>query len=119
METHGIIVPPVLYLPVERVIGTDSPQTPVANLTDGRKAIFAFTALDRLADCCGIDQEWILVPTDSLGRLQEELRFEVVSVDKPLPSILTSQIHGRGQVNSSYGSMHYAAGAGSRRPKRK
>ncbi|WP_425411848.1 SAV_915 family protein [Mycetocola saprophilus] len=115
MGTSGIIVPPVLYLPVDHVVGTDLSQTTVADLADGRKAIFAFTALDRLADCCGIDQGWILVPTDSLGRLQEELGFEVISIDKPIPVIATSQTNGRGSVHGSDGLGWGPAGAGSRR----
>ncbi|WP_424922760.1 SAV_915 family protein [Aeromicrobium chenweiae] len=35
----------------------------VVGLRDGRTALLAYTALDRLVDCCGDRQPWVLIET--------------------------------------------------------
>ncbi len=74
------IIPPVLYLPV-RLTSVGHQSAEVRTLPDGRRALLAFTALDRLADQCGTEQPWSLVQTDALGSVKDEQPFDVVSFD--------------------------------------
>ncbi len=65
-----VVVPPVVYLPVrEHPEGGSYPE--VRPLTDGRTALLAYTALDRLADACGAGQPWVLFHTAQLGAVKE------------------------------------------------
>lgn len=76
----GTIIPPVLYLPTREIsVGSHAPE--VRMLPDGRRALIAYTALDRLAQRCGAAQSWMLVATEELGSLQQEAGFDVVSFD--------------------------------------
>lgn len=93
-------VPPVLYLPT-----SGTPQDPGSSVDDGddigigielretddgRRALLAYTALDRLATCCGPEQPWVLYPTDRLGDLGVD--YDVVYLDMVIPPELR---HGR------------------------
>ncbi|WP_147441714.1 SAV_915 family protein [Mycetocola lacteus] len=115
MDRGEILVPPVLYLPVSRVGSDNQPTTTVAELSDGRKAIFAYTALDRLANCCGRDQAWMLIQTESMGLLQQELGFEIISVDKPIPNQIPVSKQGQSQATHVAEGGHKLAGPGSRK----
>lgn len=79
------LVPPVLYLPV-----MEHPQggqyAIVRELSDRRRGLVAYTALDRLADQCGANQPWVLVPTAELGRIKEEQPFDLVLFDIDVPA---------------------------------
>ncbi|MFS0895957.1 SAV_915 family protein [Mycolicibacterium litorale] len=44
---------------------------------DGRIALLAYSALDRLHDCCGVDQAWIVMPTAELATLQAAQPFQL------------------------------------------
>lgn len=82
-----VIVPPVLYLPArEHPEGGVYPE--VRKLQDGRQALLAYTALDRLAKACGESQPWILVHTAELGDIQERQPYDVVAFDPQLPTQL-------------------------------
>lgn len=79
------LVPPVLYLPV-----TEHPQggqhAIVRELSDRRKGLVAYTALDRLAEQCGPNQPWVLIPTAELGRIKAEQPFDLVLFDVHVPA---------------------------------
>ena len=83
-EQAPVIVPPVLYLPVR-------PHPEVGNypevrkLADGRMALLAYTALDRLADACGENQPWVLLHVSDLGAIKADFPFDVVAFDPRLP----------------------------------
>lgn len=82
-----VIVPPVLYLPVrEHPEGGSFPE--VRALRDGRTALLAYTALDRLADGCGENQPWALLHTSQLGEVKAQQPFDVVAFDQKMPSHL-------------------------------
>lgn len=55
-------------------------------LSDRRKGLVAYTSLDRLADQCGVNQPWVLVPTAELGRIKEEQPFDLVLFDVSVPA---------------------------------
>jgi hypothetical protein len=77
--------PPVLYLPCDRppADGEVSVQTRV--MKDGRVALLAYTALDRLAGHCGSTQPWVLVRTAALDELDRVCPFDVVLLDVAVP----------------------------------
>ncbi|WP_449283329.1 SAV_915 family protein [Leucobacter sp.] len=83
--SQGVIVPPVLYLPV--VEGQDAPgqEFVVRSLTDGRDGLLAYTALDRLVRACGEEQPWILLPIEELERVKQAQPFDVVAFDLDVP----------------------------------
>lgn len=88
--TAHLVIPPVMYLPA--IAGTGSNGEPVEiemrRLLDGRVALLAYTALDRLADCCGSEQPWVLYKTDQLDELNKVSPYDVIVIDQPLPDEL-------------------------------
>lgn len=79
-----VVVPPVLYVPVrEHPEGGNYPE--VKALRDGRTALLAYTALDRLADGCGASQPWVLLHTSTLGEIKQQHPFDVVAFDQTMP----------------------------------
>ena len=82
-------LPPALYLPT----GPVDPEAEGASIElrrtpDGRTALVAFTALDRLIDCCGDHQPWVLVNTEHLGLVHSANPYDVIVLDSPLPEDL-------------------------------
>ncbi|WP_441961246.1 SAV_915 family protein [Mycolicibacterium houstonense] len=52
---------------------------------DGRTALLAYSALDRLHACCGEDQAWIVMPTVGLSELQNAHPFQLLLLDVVIP----------------------------------
>ena len=78
--------PPVLYLPcVERVVDPADAHVEMRLTRDGRVALLAYSALDRLHDCCGAAQPWIVTPTTALEGLHRIQPFELLLLDVPIP----------------------------------
>lgn len=81
--------PPMLYLPcaeAEPVGGNITVE--MRETKDGRVALLAYSALDRLIRCCGPDQPWVVVPTPNLERLRQSRPFELVLLDVAIPGEL-------------------------------
>ena len=74
-ESQRPVIPPVVYLPC-RTPGEWGAEVEMRRTKDGRVALLAYTALDRLADCMGPHQPWILCHTDPGGR-QSRFRWLV------------------------------------------
>lgn len=77
-------IPPVVYLPTVSAGGAMH-EVEMRTTNDGRVALLAYTALDRLADCCGAGQSWILAHTSQLGDLGRSQPFDVIYLDMALP----------------------------------
>lgn len=76
----GAIIPPALYLPLH--VAPDGHQlVDIRELPDGKRALVAFTALDRLATSCGTEQPWQLVLLDGLADIKDAQPFDVVAFD--------------------------------------
>ncbi|WP_369345405.1 SAV_915 family protein [Demequina oxidasica] len=60
----------------------------VRPLVDGRKALLAYTALDRLANACGDNQAWVLLHLADLEPIKADFPFDVVAFDPQLPADL-------------------------------
>lgn len=81
------VVPPYLYLPT-REFEDGLRLAEVRELSDGRAALLAFTALDRLLDACGWRQPWAVVPLEGLETIRDEQPFDTVGFDVEVPSQL-------------------------------
>ncbi|MGW5454950.1 SAV_915 family protein [Nocardia sp. NPDC003979] len=78
--------PPVVYLPVLSVVHrVEDAQILLRKTRDGRIACLAYSALDRLYECCGSAQPWMWVPTIALDGLQQEQPFELLILDLHIP----------------------------------
>lgn len=84
-ENEPPIVPPVLYLPVQKD-AQDYPVAVIRPMADGKVALIAYTALDRLADACGPNQAWRLVHLSELQDIKDQQHFDVVAFDPPIPA---------------------------------
>lgn len=83
------VIPPVLYLPVcESATGARC--AVIRDLTDGRRALLAYTALDRLFDSCGEQQQWVLVALDGIEVIRDDQPFDVIGYDVNVPVSLRS-----------------------------
>ena len=60
-------------------------------MRDGRVALLAYTALDRLARCLGPNQPWVLYPTENLDQLEAVQSYDVIYLDTPVPRNLWHQ----------------------------
>lgn len=86
--TERPVVPPVLYLPCQAAPTTDRALVEMRQLDDGCVTLMAYTALDRLAYCCGPNQPWVLYRTEALDELKQSSHFDIVAFDQPLPENL-------------------------------
>jgi hypothetical protein len=78
--------PPVVYLPcAEAVVDPNDARIDMRETRDGRTALLAYSALDRLHECCGDDQAWIVVPTATLAQLQSLHPFQLLMLDIEIP----------------------------------
>ncbi|MFD3594887.1 SAV_915 family protein [Nocardia sp. NPDC058640] len=78
--------PPVVYLPVlAEVQRVEDAQIMLRQTKDGRVACLAYSALDRLYQCCGSDQPWMWTPTAALDALQLAQPFELLFLDLEIP----------------------------------
>ena len=78
-------VPPVLSLPLHRDSTEETRLVETRQLKDGRLALLAYTALDRLATLCGEDQPWLLTQTQTLDEIKKYQHFDVVIFDLEIP----------------------------------
>ena len=82
-------LPPVVYLPVATVTGAEQElQVELRRTRDGGRALLAYTALDRLVDCCGPQQPWVVVPTARLDDIGRVVTYEMILLDMPIPQEL-------------------------------
>lgn len=86
---QGTTVPPVVYVPVcPGGQGEQEATFELRKLPDGRTALLAYTALDRLVDGCGEHQPWVLVPAADVAAQQSSLGYDVALLDAQLPAEL-------------------------------
>lgn len=84
-STSATVVPPILYVALHRSSTETDPRVEIRELKDGRRALLAYTALDRLADLCGPHQGWVLVRTAELDQIKANQPFDVVIFDLEIP----------------------------------
>jgi hypothetical protein len=77
----------MVYVPCEAV--DDNEMTiSVRQARDGQLALLVYTALDRLVDCCGPNQPWVLMPTGNLDEVDEHVPFDMILFDVEIPEEL-------------------------------
>ncbi|MGH3623061.1 MAG: SAV_915 family protein [Sciscionella sp.] len=82
----GPVVPPMLYVPCEsHRSGDEELSIDSRRMRDGRLALFAYTALDRLVNCCGPHQPWVLMPTAHLDEVDRHHPHDVILLDVEIP----------------------------------
>ena len=84
-------VPPALYLPSTGVPNAQGTEIELRRLRDGRMALLAYTAVDRLVKCMGPHQPWALFLTENLNDLAEKQPFDVIMLDQRVPQELWRQ----------------------------
>ncbi|WP_158892034.1 SAV_915 family protein [Amycolatopsis anabasis] len=84
-------LPPVVYLPTAAHPRNSENAVELRQLDDGRKALLAYSALDRLVKCCGDHQPWALVDTEHLPALYAAQPYDVIYLDYDLPEHLRHQ----------------------------
>lgn len=77
------LIPPVLYLPTVDDGQRGQIRVALRETLDGRIALLAYTALDRLGTHCGPDQGWTLIETSKLDDLG--ITFDVIYLDLDIP----------------------------------
>jgi hypothetical protein len=75
----------VLYLPTTGRGDGRVSEVEMRRTNDGRTALLAYTALDRLHSCCGDQQPWALFPTDRLHELEQSQPYDVIYLDLAMP----------------------------------
>jgi hypothetical protein len=82
-------LPAALYLP------TGAPEADrsgasieLRHTPDGQTALIAFSTLDKLIDCCGPHQPWLLVRTENLPTIHAGHPYDLIVLDSPLPAEL-------------------------------
>lgn len=82
-------LPPVLYVPLAyETVDPAEAQLEYRLTKDGRKALLAYSALDRLHRGMGVEQPWAAVPTVQLERFREVDHFDTVVLDIVMPARL-------------------------------
>lgn len=85
-ENDPPMVPPVLYVPRDgEVAETGAVSLDYRTTRDGRTALLAYTALDRLVDCCGDRQPWVLIETSTLDDIAEQQPYDLILLDMEIP----------------------------------
>lgn len=78
--------PPVLYVPLANAAAKPEDVQLQYRLTkDGRKALLAYSALDRLKNGMGDEQPWAVFPTATLEAFWDADRFDTVLLDLIMP----------------------------------
>ena len=75
-------LPPVLYVPTSPFAPDGRAHIAMTPLADGRMAVFAYSALDRLADLYAADAPWALLTIADLQRAHADVPFDLLLVDQ-------------------------------------
>lgn len=79
--------PPVLYLPtVAAASDLAVAEVAMRRTRDGRVAVLAYSALDRLHHCCGSEQPWILMSVQDVDALQARQPYDLLFLDIVIPA---------------------------------
>lgn len=78
--------PSMVYLPcAEHVADRIDARVDMRATQDGRTALLTYSSLERLHECCGEDQAWIIAATSDLDGLQAVHPFQLLMLDVPIP----------------------------------
>jgi len=78
--------PPVLYVPIAQdTANAEDAQLEYRKTKDGRTALLAYSALDRLHAGMGTSQPWLVLQTLQLQGIWEVDKFDTVLLDIAVP----------------------------------
>lgn len=77
--------PPVVYVPCLVDPATGSMNVMLRTTTDGRAALLAYSAFDRLHAGAGADIPWALLSIEDLQRVHDEIPYDVLYLDLRIP----------------------------------
>ncbi|GIG87159.1 SAV_915 family protein [Plantactinospora endophytica] len=80
------VIPPVVYLACEEA-SSESFRPDLHATGDEQVAVLVYTALDRLIECCGPEQPWVVVSTSAFDAIEAYAPFDVVLVDAEIPEV--------------------------------
>lgn len=86
--TTRVMSPPVVYLPCALDEAGEVAEIRMVRLRDGRVALMAYSALDRLLRACGEAQPWVLYDTARLEDLRAVKHYDAAYLDVGLPDDL-------------------------------
>ena len=75
-------LPPVLYVPTSPFAPDGRGHIAMTPLADGRLAVFAYSALDRLVEFYAADAPWALLTVADLQRAHADVPFDLLLVDQ-------------------------------------
>ncbi|PFG34628.1 SAV_915 family protein [Sanguibacter antarcticus] len=81
-------LPPMLYVPSAGPSPDGSLLLDFRRIEDGRLALLAYTALDRLHAGCGTHQPWALLATQTLDEINAQQPYDLILLDVSLPAEL-------------------------------
>jgi hypothetical protein len=85
VDTTRPAVPPLLYVPIEDPQVNNELTIEFRRLADGRLALLAYTALDRLVSGCGPRQPWALIPVSKLDEIDQLRPYDLILLDVKIP----------------------------------
>ncbi|GAA1906176.1 hypothetical protein GCM10009737_03690 [Nocardioides lentus] len=80
-----VVSPPVVYLPCRLDADGALSEIMMVRLDDGRAALMAYSALDRLGRACGDAHPWVLWETERLDEIKDLKHFDAAYLDVALP----------------------------------
>ena len=83
--TVRVVSPPVVYLPCVLDEHGELAEIRMVRLRDGRVALMAYSALDRLAAACGDRHPWVLYETARLEEVRALEPYDAAYLDVALP----------------------------------
>lgn len=78
-------LPPVVYVPCSDDVEDGELTVDLRPTKDGRIALLVYSALDRLVNCCGPNQPWVVMPTVDLDKISERVHFDMILLDLEIP----------------------------------
>lgn len=92
--------PPVVYVPTTTPKGDDEARLELVELVDGRTALFAYSAMDRLDEFYRAGAPWVLLTVAQLQQLHEASPYDVLFLDRR-PQLPGSAPNGRAKRGPS------------------
>lgn len=84
LENRWDILPPVVYVPCVLDEHNEA-HLALREMSDGRRALLVYTALDRLIDMAGEQTPWVLMDWAMLEEAQQVDRFDMIVKDIDIP----------------------------------
>ncbi|GAB2449942.1 hypothetical protein GCM10027062_33960 [Nocardioides hungaricus] len=83
--------PPVVYAPTTELAEGGEARLAMHPTSDGRIAVFVYSALDRLAEFYRADAPWVLLTVEDLQRAHDAAPYDLLFLDKrPQPEAVSS-----------------------------